>query len=1087
VRYKIGLDIGIASVGWSVINLDIPRIEDLGVRIFDKAENPQTGESLALPRRQARSARRRLRRRKHRLERIRRLLIREGILTKKEMDMLYKNKHEIDVWHLRVDALDRKLNNDELARILLHLAKRRGFKSNRKSDRNNKENSTMLKNIEENRTILSGYKTVAEMIVKDPKFALHKRNKGENYTNTIARDDLEKEIRVIFAKQREYGNTKLTETFENEYITIWSSQRPFASKEDIVKKVGSCTFEPKEKRAPKATYTFQSFVAWEHINKLKLVSSKGIRILTNEERRLLFEKAFHKNKITYHDVRTLLHLPEDFHFKGLLYDKNESLSVNEKVRFLELDAYHKLRKAIESVYGKDGTNSFYPVDYDTFGYALTIFKDDNDIRSYLLNQYEQNGKVVKNLADKVYDEELIDELLNLSFSKFGHLSLKALRRIIPFMEEGDVYSLACEKAGYAFTGPKKKQKSVLLPNIPTISNPVVMRALTQARKVVNAIIKKYGSPVSIHIELARDLSQAFDERRKTKKQQDENRKKNETAINQLVEYGLTLNPTGHDIVKFKLWSEQNGRCAYSLQPINIERLLEPGYTEVDHVIPYSRSLDDSYINKVLVLTKENREKGNRTPAEYLGIGTDRWKQFETFVLTNKQYSKKKRDRLLRLHYDENEEIEFKNRNLNDTRYISRFFANFIREHLKFADNDDKQKVFTVNGRITAHLRSRWDFNKNREESDYHHAVDAVIVACTTPSNIAKVTAFYQKREQHKELAKKAEPHFPQPWPHFADELRARLTENPKESIKALNLGNYDVQKLESLQQVFVSRMPRRSVTGAAHQDTLRRYVGLDERSGKIQTVVKTKLSEIKLDKTGHFPMYGRESDPRTYEAIRQRLIEHDNDPKKAFQEPLFKPKKNGEPGPIIRTVKLIDTKNQIIPLNNGKTVAYNSNIVRVDVFEKDGKYYCVPVYTMDIMKGILPNRAIEANKPYNEWKEMTRDYTFRFSLYPNDLIRIELPKEKTIKTVGGKERKIKDVFVYYKTIDSATGGLELINHDQNFTLRGVGSRTLKRFEKYQVDVLGNIYKVRGEKRVELASSGHPSTRKAVRPLQSTRD
>ncbi|MED5075475.1 type II CRISPR RNA-guided endonuclease Cas9, partial [Anoxybacillus geothermalis] len=126
MRYKIGLDIGITSVGWAVINLDIPRIEDLGVRIFDRAENPQTGESLALPRRLARSARRRLRRREHRLERIRRLIIREGILTKEELDKLFEEKHEIDVRQLRVEALDRKLNNDELARGLLHLAKRRG-------------------------------------------------------------------------------------------------------------------------------------------------------------------------------------------------------------------------------------------------------------------------------------------------------------------------------------------------------------------------------------------------------------------------------------------------------------------------------------------------------------------------------------------------------------------------------------------------------------------------------------------------------------------------------------------------------------------------------------------------------------------------------------------------------------------------------------------------------------------------------------------------------------------------------------------------------------------------------------------------
>ncbi|MGG4042333.1 type II CRISPR RNA-guided endonuclease Cas9 [Bacillus smithii] len=1088
MNYKMGLDIGIASVGWAVINLDLKRIEDLGVRIFDKAEHPQNGESLALPRRIARSARRRLRRRKHRLERIRRLLVSENVLTKEEMNLLFKQKKQIDVWQLRVDALERKLNNDELARVLLHLAKRRGFKSNRKSERNSKESSEFLKNIEENQSILAQYRSVGEMIVKDSKFAYHKRNKLDSYSNMIARDDLEREIKLIFEKQREFNNPVCTERLEEKYLNIWSSQRPFASKEDIEKKVGFCTFEPKEKRAPKATYTFQSFIVWEHINKLRLVSPDETRALTEIERNLLYKQAFSKNKMTYYDIRKLLNLSDDIHFKGLLYDPKSSLKQIENIRFLELDSYHKIRKCIENVYGKDGIRMFNETDIDTFGYALTIFKDDEDIVAYLQNEYvTKNGKRVCNLANKVYDKPLIDELLNLSFSKFAHLSMKAIRNILPYMKQGEIYSKACELAGYNFTGPKKKEKTLLLPAIPNIANPVVMRALTQARKVVNAIIKKYGSPVSIHIELARELSHSFDERKKIQKDQTENRKKNETAIKQLIEYELTKNPTGLDIVKFKLWSEQQGRSMYSLNPIELERLLEPGYVEVDHILPYSRSLDDSYANKVLVLTKENREKGNHTPVEYLGLGSERWIKFETFVLTNNQFSKRKKQNLLRLRYEETEEKEFKERNLNDTRYISKFFANFIKEHLKFADGDRGQKVYTINGKITAHLRSRWDFNKNREESDLHHAVDAVIVACATQGMIKKITEFYKAREQNKESAKKKEPFFPQPWPHFSDELKARLSRFPQESIEALALGNYDRKKLESLRPVFVSRMPKRSVTGAAHQETLRRFVGVDRQSGKIQTAVKTKLSDIKLDKDGHFPMYQKESDPRTYEAIRQRLLEHNNDPKKAFQEPLYKPKKNGEPGPVIRTVKIIDTKNKVVHLDGSKTVAYNSNIVRTDVFEKDGKYYCVPVYTMDIMKGTLPNKAIEANKPYSEWKEMTEEYTFKFSLFPNDLVRIDLPREKTIKTSSSEEIVIKDIFAYYKTIDSANGGLDLISHDRRFSLRGVGSKTLKRFEKYQVDVLGNIHKVKGEKRVGLATPTNQKNGKTVDSLQSVSD
>ncbi|KXG09901.1 CRISPR-associated endonuclease Cas9 [Anoxybacillus sp. P3H1B] len=1086
MNYKIGLDIGITSVGWAAINLDLRRIEDLGVRIFDKAEQPQ-GDPLALPRRLARSTRRRLRRRKHRLERIRRLLVRENVITKEEMDNLFTKRGLTDVWQLRVEALDRKLNNDELARVLLHLAKRRGFKSNRKSERNSNENSVLLKHVKENRSILDKYRTVAEMIVKDEKFQYHKRNKADDYSNMIARDDLQREIQLLFAKQREFNNPICTEHFEAAYLHIWSSQRPFASKDDIEKKVGFCTFEPNEKRAPKATYTFQSFVAWEHINKLRLVSLDGTRPLTEQERQLIYKQAFTKNKITYHDIRKLLDLPDDIKFKGLVYEVDQLLKKMENIRFLELDAYHKIRKCIEQVYSKKGVDQFSEADFDTFGYALTVFKNDEDIYAYLQNEYVRaDGKKVCNLANRAYDSALIDELLNLSFSKFGHLSIKALRNILPYMEQGEVYSRACELANYDFTGPKKKEKTRLLPTIPDIANPVVMRALTQARKVVNAIIKKYGSPVSIHIELARDLSRSFDERKKVQKEQTENRKKNETAVKQLMEYGLTKNPTGLDIVKFKLWSEQQGRCMYSLEPISLEHLLDEGYTEVDHIFPYSRSLDDSYANKVLVLTKENRQKGNRTPAEYLGVGTERWNNFEAFVLTNKQFSKAKKNNLLRLHYGETEEKEFKERNLNDTRYISRFFVNFIKEHLKFADSNRNQKVYTVSGKITAHLRSRWDFNKNREESDLHHAVDAVIVACASPDIIEKITRFYQEREQNKELAKKKEPFFPQPWPHFSDELKARLSKFPQESIKVLNLGNYDNSKLESLKSVFVSRMPKRSVTGAAHQETLRRYIGEDEPSGKIQTIVKTKLSNIKLDADGHFPMYGKESDPRTYEVIRQRLLEHGNDPKKAFQQPLHKPKKNGEPGPIIRSVKIIDVKNRVVHLDE-KTVAYNSNIVRTDVFEKDGKYYCVPVYTIDIMNGVLPNKAIEANKPYSEWKEMTEDYTFKFSLYPNDLVRVEFPREKVVKDSLGREVKVKDIFMYYKTIDSATGGLDLISHDQSFSLRGVGSKTLKRFEKYQVDVLGNIYQVKGEKRVGLASCHDQKTEQTVDSLQSASD
>src|SRR5699024_5163320 len=135
VRYSIGLDIGITSVGWAVINEDKNRIEAMNVRVFDAAENPKDGSSLATPRREARSSRRTIRRRRHRVSRIRHFFIQKGLLSKMKTNQLFDwEKGDVDVWLLRVNGLERKLTDREFARILVHYGKNRGFKSNRKSE-----------------------------------------------------------------------------------------------------------------------------------------------------------------------------------------------------------------------------------------------------------------------------------------------------------------------------------------------------------------------------------------------------------------------------------------------------------------------------------------------------------------------------------------------------------------------------------------------------------------------------------------------------------------------------------------------------------------------------------------------------------------------------------------------------------------------------------------------------------------------------------------------------------------------------------------------------------------------------------------
>ena len=256
-QYAIGLDIGIASVGWAALALDGDEnpcgILDFGSRIFNSAEHPKTGASLAAPRREARGSRRRLRRRRHRRERIRNLIVSQGLLDNAQLDALFDGQLE-DIYSLRVRALDERVTREELARIMLHLAQRRGFRSNRKGDAAG-DDGKLLEAVGENQERMkqNGYRTAGEMFLKDPAFQEHKRNKGGNYIATITRNMTQDEVRLIFASQREHGADYATAELENAYLEILLSQRSFDEGpggnspyggNQIERMIGKCSFEP---------------------------------------------------------------------------------------------------------------------------------------------------------------------------------------------------------------------------------------------------------------------------------------------------------------------------------------------------------------------------------------------------------------------------------------------------------------------------------------------------------------------------------------------------------------------------------------------------------------------------------------------------------------------------------------------------------------------------------------------------------------------------------------------------------------------------------------------------------------------------
>lgn len=1129
MHYILGLDIGITSIGWAVIESDqdgVPfKIADLGVRIFKAAEQPKTGASLALPRRSARSLRRRLWRKAHRKERIKLLLDKVGLISKKNLEKLFSaSSFEKDVYTLRAEGLDRKLNNEEWARVLYHLSQRRGYKSSSKAEESDKKNDAgkLLKAVENNfeKMKQNNFRTVGEMFCKDSD-ALFQVKDGSGkvvgrkthnttgvYDLTVARNLIEEEVHKLFAAQRQFGNAFATENIENEYCKILLSQRHFSDgpggertfKFDLR---GNCTFEKDELRAFKACYTFEYFKLLQDINHLRIIpeykkgsEKKQTRELTPEERQKIIDLCMKSDEVKFNRLRKELKLEDNELFNRVSYDvkkkkgkkkdteeqpeeqltpEQQRLECEKAAKFQQMQSYHKISKALDKV-TKDTIRKLSHDQLDGIGEVLSLYKADDKRRERL----EQIG----------LSNEEIEALLPLTFTKAGNLSLTAMRKLIPYLEQGLTYDKACEivygdhRAQYngermpLLSFGKLKEEGAL----DSVNNPVVLRALAQTFKVVNAIIRRYSSPQAIHIELARDMKRNFTDRQDIKKKQDNNWSYND-KIRQKVEELKGSAATGQDIVKMKLYEEQNGVCLYSGKQLDIHRLFEVGYAEVDHIVPYSKCFDDSYNNKVLVFSSENQRKGNRLPLEYMLAEGDEDK-LDNYVTLVEAFIKntRKKQRLLKPCLTEQDIQDWKARNLSDTQYITSAVANILRNYLAFEEDSPfaKKPVRSINGAVTDQVRKRLGLQKHREEGDLHHAMDAAVIAVTTDGYINRISRYTQLREFGKRIGcykdkqtgeklteqafvQKYAPTFPTPWRKFTKELKARMAPNADEAIRQLYLPSYGSEEIKS---IFVSQMPDRKISGQAHAETIRSArVDVDE-SGKerIIAVAKTPLTSLKLDKDGEIENYYMPSSDRLlYEEIKNRLKAYGS-AEQAFKEPVYKPKKDGSQGPRVYKVKTWKPTTSNVKVAGG--IADNGSMVRIDVFHiKEGKdkgYYFIPIYVADTIKQKLPQKAVIQGEPMDNWKEMD-DKDFIFSLYPGDLVKVESPKKSglKLKTPDKKHEKCeKKWLLYYVSAGIGSGNISVTSHDRRYLQESMGIKSLKSFEKYEVDVLGNYHKVR---------------------------
>lgn len=1013
----LGIDGGIASIGWALLDIDADRgtleVVAAGVRTFDAPETSKERTPSNAIRRLHRGQRRVIRRRRQRMNEIRHLFHQSDLLPTAKSDALAVQG--LNPWVLRAEALVRPLSGPELAVVLGHIARHRGFKSNAKRDaaaNEVDETSKMKKAIAATKERLQDYRTVGQMFANDPAFDNRKRNRGD-FTRSVQRDDLEAEVRTIFLEQRRLGNERASEALQADFSRAAFFQRPLQDSEHMVQ---VCTFEPAEKRTARRAYAFEMFRLLSRLNTISL-SVGGVDIRLTPEQIARVADDFGRTKgITYKALRKTLDLDPRTRFAGIS-EKDEKNDIVARHGNAAEGTY-----ALREVVGPSGWRLLMhsPALRDRVAEVLTFREDPASIRTGLL--------------EAGLDAPLLDAIMNgvaagafNQFTRAGHISAKAARNLIPGLARGLVYSAACEDYGYDHAAPA----SITLDDV---RNPVARKAVTEMLKQVRAIVQAYGKPDAIHVELARDIGKSAEERDKISRgieDRNKQRGKIRSELQECVGRAVTVD----ELLRYELWKEQNGRCLYTDEPIPVEWLISgDNRVQVDHILPWSRFGDDSFINKTLCTAGANQVKRGRTPFEWFEADGLDWSLFASRVEGCKEMKGRKKGAFyLRKNAKEVEET-FRNRNLGDTRYATRLLLGLLEQA---CGEKGKRTILARPGQLTAKLRRVWgledlkkDENGKRLEDDRHHALDAIVVAATTESMLQRLTRAAQEAERQ----------------GLARGFDFTQVEPPA-------VGFREVVR-DVVGSVFVSRAERRRARGEAHAATIKRVEPVDGVETVFERKSIEKLTLADLEKIPVPEPYGRVVDPVRLRdgtiAELQRWIE-DGKPKDALPR---SPK-----GDVIRKVRVAANSKIAVPVRGG--TADRGEMARVDVFAKAGKkdrifYYLVPIYPHQIANRTMfpepPNRASVANAPEADWTVIDNSFAFLFSLYGNSLVEV-------VKSDG------KVICGYFRGMDRSTGAIAIGHPAQPRTIdRGIGAKTLVRFVKKDVDRLGRVTPIRQESR-----------------------
>ncbi len=991
----LGLDLGTNSVGWALIDDVQNKILGIGSRIFPMGvENLGEGEGREMSKNAGRTGARGVRRQFFR-RRLRKKILLKALSENKMCPMVsndfedWKKTKEfpsdklanwfaLNPYELRQRALNEKLSLEEIGRIFYHLIQRRGFLSN--SRKGGTDDGAIFKgNPKEGKIgIIETQESIQDKTLGSYLFEIYPKQ-NEPFQNGLerirnrytTRKMYVDEFELIWNKQSQFHaelNDDLKTSFGGRKLDgykedgILFHQRPLRSQKHLV---GNCSFEPTKTKCPISTIPFEQFRVWQWVNTVEYNGKK----ISKEEKGKIVEFLYANEKPEFKKIRKAIG-KESAEFKFNYKDEDKIVGT-----------YTISNLSNKKYFGKTWFQ-FSEKEQEDIWHALYFFDSKSNLKEYALKKWN-------------FTEEQAVSISKFNVKDgYSSLSRKAIANILPFLQLGFTYDVAVvlggiknvfgpnwdklsdEKRNYLIDNVegivRSKTKggfieiikdilrndynisdnqlrklyhhsatidvSELLRKLPlgreadkeilAIRNPIVITALFELRKLVNELIDEHGSIDEIKVEMARDLKVSKSQRNKIRKEQNRLERENDRVKKRLEEY--SIRPTHDNVLKFKLWEESKETCPYTGIKIPIHELFTNKW-QIEHIHPWSRSLNDSFSNKALCEAKVNNLKGNKTPFEYYGNDEANWSAIKDRALKlfsdTREYPNayQKFKRFVQQKYDD----DFSSRQLNDTRYISKEAKNYLSKICK--------NVMVSPGQATSNLRQKWgmnnilnDENEKTRVDHRHHAVDALVMACTKISYIQEL-AKWNRYDRAFDLK-----YFSLPWESFrydAEKAVEKILISHKKALNDITVRTHITEKngkkYKNLGVAARGQLHKETVYGkrtfngeeAFH---VRKPIESIETAKQIDKVVDKSTRLLILKRVNELGGFVKDKVPaNTF------FVADENGVK---QPQIFLPNKNGAPVPVLKvrvkeniggSEKLKENVNQWVnPRNNHHVLIY---------------------------------------------------------------------------------------------------------------------------------------------------------------------